>query len=123
MKNSITTALGILFTAGLLISAHPLLANTEFDGTWSAKAYTSSGPCKRQYSFKVEIAAGIVSGSVRGQQGSYKLDGVVNDDGTTTIGLIGPDEGEFIGQISDDKAKGKWESRNCRGTFKLKKKT
>jgi len=101
----------------------PIFASAEFDGTWSARAYTNSGNCKRQYSFKLNIVEGKLTGTVRGNAGNYTLEGIVNDDGVTEFGMIGPEEGTFTGKIIGNKAKGKWESRSCRGSFKLKKKS
>ena len=123
LKNSILVSLVMLTVAILGLSSNQVFAQTAYDGEWTARVYSYSGGCKKQYTFPFEVVEGKISGTVKGNQGLYTFEGVVDDNGVMDVDLLGPEKGKFTGEFSAKKAKGIWQSKSCNGSFKFKKKT
>ena len=93
MKRFLTSIL-VVFTFSSVSYA------SGYDGQWNATALTSSGKCKDEFSFSLQINAGQITGFVNGKKKSHQLEGEVDDDGNFYINVIGNKDDAFKGVIT-----------------------
>lgn len=113
----------LLVFAFMFFQPLPVIAAdiSQFDGKWKGKAYTKSGVCKYEFSFKLKVKKGIIKGYFYGQQGAHRLSGLVEENGVAEIALTNRETGRVSatlkGVFQGSKAEGNWTGAICAGTF------
>ena len=101
----------VLATLALSPVAH---ADSSYDGRWSVRVVADNGRCNDDYALPIKVNDGVVTyGGLLGIQA-----GKVTDAGKLTIRAAGV---RATGSLDDDGGKGRWTSKNCKGSWVARK--